>query len=172
MRWLRLISALVAAKFRKKLSISEESNISFRVWLTDVDVSIMNHVSMMTVMEMGRLDFMVRLGFLRLATKKKWYAPLSSVSAQFLRPMKLFQKATLTTRVFHADNKWIYFEQKIVRKDKKIAVCLGKATVKEGRQTVPTKKIAQSLGIEELPKEGLELVGAYENENKLLCKKL
>ena len=56
MRWLRLISAIVLAKFKKRLSIFDESNIAFRVWVTDVDAAIMNHATMMTIMEMGRVE--------------------------------------------------------------------------------------------------------------------
>ena len=76
MRWLRLLFAIFSAKYRSKLTITEESNITFRVWLTDVDASIMNHATMMTVMEMGRIDFMVRSGFFKLARQNKWYFPL------------------------------------------------------------------------------------------------
>jgi hypothetical protein len=65
MRWLRLSIALFSAKHKSKLSITDVSEIKFRVWLTDIDVSIMNHAAMMTVMEMGRIDYIVRTGFFK-----------------------------------------------------------------------------------------------------------
>ena len=76
MRWLRLSTAIFSAKYKSELSITDVSEIKFRVWLTDIDVSIMNHAAMMTVMEMGRIDYMVRTGFFKLARKKKWYFPI------------------------------------------------------------------------------------------------
>ncbi len=90
MRWIRLLFAILSAKYRSKLTISDESNISFRVWITDIDASIMNHAPMMTVMEMGRIDFMVRSGFFKIAREKNWYFPSKSISVQFIRPLKLF----------------------------------------------------------------------------------
>jgi acyl-CoA thioesterase FadM len=171
-RWLRLLFAIFSAKYRSKLTITEESNITFRVWLTDVDASIMNHATMMTVMEMGRIDFMVRSGFFKLARQNKWYFPLRSISVQFIRPLKLFQKANLKTKVFHIDERWIYTEQKIIRHGKDIAICIVKSTVKKGKETISTNKIAKALGIDELPTEGKQIIDSYEKENNLVYQRL
>ena len=172
MRWIKLLLALGGAKRKSKLQITDESIITFTVWPTDIDVSIMNHAALMTVMEMGRIDFIVRTGFMKLAREKKWYFPSASVSAQFIRPLKIFQSATVTTRVFHINEKWIYMEQKVVRNGKLIAICLVKSTVKKGREHVNTQEIAEALQLGALPIEGIELVEAYEKESTLLAKKL
>ena len=172
MRWFRLLHAMLAAKFRGRLSIEDESIVSFRVWPTDVDVSIMNHAAMMTAMEMGRVDVMVRSGFLKLARKRKWYFPSRSISVQFIRPLKLFQKAILTTKVFHIDERWIYIEQKITRQAKDIAICIVKGTVKKGRERISTAEIAKALNIRKLPTQGKQIVDLYEKENNLVYQRL
>ncbi len=172
MRWFRLFPTIFAARNRSKLSILEESNLTFRVWPTDIDVSIMNHAAMMTVMEMGRIDYMVRTGFFKLARKKKWYFPIRGISAQFIRPLKLFQKANLITRIFHVDESWFYIEQKIIRKGKIIAICIVKATVKKGKISVSTNEILKELNIAELPIEGKNIIDSYEKENDLVYKRL
>ena len=168
MRWFRLFPTICAARNRSKFSISEESNLTFRVWPTDIDVSIMNHAAMMTVMEMGRIDYMVRTGFFKLARKKKWYFPIRGISAQFIRPLKLFQRANLITRVFHIDESWFYIEQKIIRKGKIIAICIVKATVKKGKISVSTNEILKELDIVQLPIEGKNIIDSYEKENNLV----
>lgn len=172
MRWIRLLLAMLNAKFRSRLDITDSSVISFRVWLTDIDISIMNHAALLTVMEMGRVDFMVRSGFLQLAKKKKWYFPSAAISAQFIRPLKLFQKAQVITRVFHIDERWIYIEQKMVRAGKDIAVCIVKSKVKKGRETINTSEILQELQLGALPSEGREVIDAYERENILVAQRL
>ena len=172
MRWIKLSIALLNAKRKSKLQITDESTIGFTVWPTDIDVSIMNHAAIMTVMEMGRIDFIVRSGFLKLARQKKWYFPSASVSAQFIRPLKMFQKASVRTRVFHMSERWIYIEQKVERAGKVMAICLVKSTVKKGREFVNTQEIVEVLQLGELPSEGDELVEAYEKESLLLSKKL
>ncbi|HYJ38780.1 MAG TPA: acyl-CoA thioesterase [Chitinophagaceae bacterium] len=172
MRWIRLLSAFTRAGFRTRLRINDQSIVRFHVWITDIDVSIMNHAAIMTVMEMGRVDFIVRSGFLKLARKKKWYFPSASISAQFLRPLKVFQKASVLTRIFHVDDRWIYLEQKVERAGKVMAICIVKSTVKKGRDHVSTKEIIKELRIGELPFEGKELVDLYEQENKIVYQRL
>ena len=168
MRWLRLILAFVSAKFSKKISVDDTSVISFRVWITDIDVSIMNHAAILTVMEAGRIDFMVRSGFFKLARKKKWYFVSAAVNARFIRPLKVFQKAYVITKLFHVDDTWIYMEQKIVRSEKDIAVCIVKSKVKKGRENIKTTEILSELGQAHLPNGKATLVEQYELVNETL----
>lgn len=172
MRWIRLLLALILAKYRSKLSVTDSSVLSFRVWLTDMDASIMNHATMMTVMEAGRIDLMVRSGFFKKARKEKWYFPTSAINVQFIRPLKLFQKATLTTRVIHITTTDIYLEQKITRGEKKIAGCIVKSTVKKGRETLNIPAIVRELGNTSVPMEAPDLIALFEDQSALLKKNL
>jgi len=70
MRWIRLLFALIKAKFKSKVKATDTVELSFNVWVTDIDVSIMNHAAIMTIFEIGRLDFMVCTNFLKLLIKK------------------------------------------------------------------------------------------------------
>jgi acyl-CoA thioesterase FadM len=167
MRWLRLLLALIFARYRPGLTVADPSVLSFRVWLTDVDASIMNHAALMTVMEAGRIDLMVRSGFFKLARKEKWYFPTSGISVQFVRPLKLFQKALLTTRVIHVTPTAIYLEQKVMRGEKKIAACIVKGTVKKGRETLDIPSLIRRLGNTVAPSEASAIITAFENQNNL-----
>jgi len=168
MRWLRLVFALIRARFKGKISPTETASLSFRVWVTDMDVSVMNHAALLTVMETGRTDFMVRTNFFKVATKNNWFFPSQAMSVQFYRPMKLFQKAELLTKISFVDEKWIYIQQKIMRKGKEIAACLTKGTIKKGRETVPTSEIMKAMNIQKVPTEKHELIKTYELENSLM----
>lgn len=139
--------------------------IPFRVWITDIDVSIMNHAAILTIMETGRLDLMIRSNFFKIASKNKWYFPSQALSVQYYRPLKIFQKAELHTRISFIDEKWIYVEQKIVRKEKIVATCLVKSTIKKGRETVPASEIIKLLDIKNVPSAKYDLIKTYELEN-------
>jgi acyl-CoA thioesterase FadM len=139
----------------------------FRVWLTDIDASIMNHASMMTVFETGRIDLMVRTGFFKLARQKKWYFPTTGISVQFFRPLKAFQKAVLTTSIIHIDEYNIYLEQKITRKEKDIAACLVKSKVKSGRENISTIEIMKLLNAGDPPNRSAELIEHFEKQEQL-----
>jgi len=164
MRWIRLLHALLVARFKTKLKGSETSTLVFRVWVTDVDWSIANHAAVLTVMETGRLDLMVRLNFMKIAARNKWYFPLQSVSAQFYRPLKLFQRATLKTWISYIDDEWIYIEQSIVRKDKLMASAIVRGKVKKGCENVPTSEIIAALNLSNVTKRKHDLITSYENE--------
>lgn len=172
MRWIRLLSALLHAKYNKKVKGTETISKSFRVWITDIDVSIMNHAGIMTVFETGRLDFMVRSNFFKVASKNKWFFPSQAISVQFYRPLKVFQKAIIFTRISFVDEKWIYVEQKIERKEKIIAACLVKSTIKNGRETVATSEIMKALNIDNVPSLKYDLIKTYELENEQMNEKL
>ena len=172
MRWLRLLLALLIAKFRGKISIHETSSKSFRVWLTDVDASIMNHAAMLTVFECGRIDFMVRTGFFKIARKNNWFFPSSSISVQFFRPLKVFQKAVLLTRVFHVTDYFIYTEQKIIKDGKDIALCIVKNKVKFGKENIRTQEIINLLNAKIIPAEEKDLVEQFDRHNDAFRNKL
>jgi acyl-CoA thioesterase FadM len=124
----------------------------------------MNHAAMMSVFETGRIDFMIRTGFFKLAKRQKWYVPNSSISVQFFRPMKVFQKAILTTRVFHMTENYVFIEQKIVRHGKDVALCIVKSKVKSGREDIPTREVARLLNASHTPAESKELIELYDRQ--------
>jgi len=172
MRWIRLLLAMISAKFKGEIKATDTISLSFRVWITDIDVTVMNHAAILTVMEAGRIDAMVRSNFFKVASKNKWFFPSQAISVQYYKPLKIFQKAQLYTRISYADEKWIYTEQKIIRKGSVIAACLAKSTIKKGRKTVPVSELTQKLNIGNFPSFKPELIKTYERENIQMNEKL
>jgi acyl-CoA thioesterase FadM len=166
-RWLRILIIIIRARFRKKINPDEEITLNFRVWPTDVDLSIMNNTAMLAITELGRWDYMVRTGFLKYARTNKLYLPLASISAQFRRPLKRFQKFQLTTRIIYWDEKWIYISRRIVRKEKTIAVALAKATLKKGKERLPFQRVISDLNWEMRSERRPEMVDVFEKGETL-----
>ncbi|MES2430990.1 MAG: acyl-CoA thioesterase [Bacteroidota bacterium] len=171
MRWIRLLKPLIFSRFQTKLTISQTSTLQFSVWLSDIDATIMNHAAMMTVFETGRIDYMVRTGFFKLARHKKWYVPIASINVQFFRPLKVFQKAVLTTRVFHMTEHFIFMEQKITRSGKDVAICMVKCKIKSGRENITTQEVLNFLNAKNIPAESKELVELFEKQDKAFKEK-
>ena len=161
MRWIRLLFALLRAGYKKKLSIVENSQMDFRVWITDVDASIMNHAAMMTVLECGRIDFMVRTGFFLLARRENWYVPSSGIHVQFMRPLKIFQKATVVTKLISGNERSICLEQKVLKSEKLVAACIVECTVRKGRETVDVNEIIRRLGADRLEPQAEDLIDSF-----------
>ncbi|MCK5814945.1 MAG: thioesterase family protein [Flavobacteriaceae bacterium] len=106
MRRIRLAQALIRAKFKSPIKATDTASLSFRVWLTEIDISIMNHAAIVTVLEAGRIDALVRSTFFKIATKNNWYFPIQAITVQYYRPLKIFQKAQLYSKISFADEKW------------------------------------------------------------------
>jgi len=128
-RWLRFLLTLVRSAGRSRLRLDQESLLHFRVWPTDADLSMMNHAAYLTVMEQGRVDFILRTGFMRLLLKRHWAAVLGSVAVQFRKPLRRFQRFQLRTRVGCWDTKWIYLEQRIDRGGDLVACAIVKIAI-------------------------------------------
>jgi acyl-CoA thioesterase FadM len=167
-RWLRILITIITAQFRKKTNPDEEISLNFRVWITDVDFSIMNNTAMLAITELGRWDLTVRTGFLKYSRKNRLYLPLASIAAQFVRPLKRFQKFQLKTQLIYWDEKWIYISHRVVREGKTIAVALAKCTVKKGRELIPFENIIHELNWQMKPKNRPEMIDRFERGESLL----
>lgn len=160
-RWLRILSILIGARFRKKIKPDEEITLNFRVRIADVDLSIMNNTAIMAITELGRWDYAVRTGFLKYAWKNKLYLPLASISTQFRRPLKRFEKFQLRTQLVYWDEKWLYISHRIVRKEKTIAVALAKITFRKGKEQISFEKVISDFNWEMTPKTRPEMIDDF-----------
>ena len=115
---------------------------------------------------------MVRANFFKVASKNKWFFPSQAISVQYYKPLKIFQKAQLYTRIAYADEKWIYTEQKIIRNGSVIAACLAKSIVKKGGKTISVSELTEKLNIGDFPSYKSELIKASEKENTEMNERL
>ena len=161
-RWFRILITILKAQFRKRINPLDEFCLNFRVWITDVDLSVMNNTAMLFITELGRWDLSVRTGFLKYARKNRLYFPLASISMQFKRPLKRFQKFQLRTQIIYWDEEWIYISHRIERKEKTIATALAKVAFKKGKERIPFEKVSSDLNWEFNPKKRPELIDSFE----------
>ena len=72
--WIRLLWLLMTAGRRGRLALPNDvSSLAFRVWPHDLDPSIhMNNGRYLTLMDLGRLDVMLRSGLWRTVMANKW----------------------------------------------------------------------------------------------------
>lgn len=69
----RLAKVLITAFFRDRLSLLDESVLEFRVLPTDLDVNLhMNNARYLSVMDLGRLDLLVRAGLFATLVWRHW----------------------------------------------------------------------------------------------------
>ncbi|HJE51329.1 MAG TPA: thioesterase family protein [Tessaracoccus flavescens] len=113
--YLRLLLLRVYVLFRPKMSPWETARTPFRVMPTDLDVlRHMNNGRYLTLMDLGRLDLMLRSGMWGKFTKAGWFPVVAGQTISYRRSLNPWQKFDLYTRFVGIDGSWIYMEQAFV----------------------------------------------------------
>ena len=111
--YFRLFKLILARFFfSKPLKLLDTSVVEGRVWPTDLDNNLhMNNGRYLTIMDLGRFDWLLSCGYLGICFKKRWFPIVGALKILYLKPLKPFQKFQLKTRILGWDTKWIYVEQ-------------------------------------------------------------
>jgi acyl-CoA thioesterase FadM len=154
--WLRLIWCLVAASFRPALKIPDDTSVlRFRVGLFDLDPSLhLNNGRYLTLMDLGRLDAMLRSGLWRAAIANKWVPIASSIMIRYRRELGFMQAFQLESRILCWDAHSVIMEQKFVfdsgpREGQIAAHALFKGGLydRKAGAFVPIARLMQAIGV-------------------------
>ncbi|MDR3527593.1 MAG: thioesterase family protein [Rhizomicrobium sp.] len=112
--WIRMLSVLLAARLRASLPLFGESRLPFRVLPGDLDYNIhMNNARYLALMDVGRVDLILRTGLWRAMWQHRWSAVLAGSLVRYRRSLKPFQRLELKSRLIGWDEKWFYIEHRI-----------------------------------------------------------
>jgi acyl-CoA thioesterase FadM len=126
--YLRLLLFLLRVRAKSPLDIWDTSHASFRVNPADLDVQRhMNNGRYLSIMDLGRMDLMLRSGFWKKVTGAGWYPVVAGQTITYRRSLTLGQRFDLATRVIGYDERWIYMEQVFRRGDTVIADAIVRA---------------------------------------------
>ncbi|MDN5820845.1 MAG: thioesterase family protein [Brachybacterium sp.] len=118
--YFRLLLLMARVRFRSRLSIWGTSHVRFRVNPGDLDVQRhMNNGRYLTLMDLGRMDLMVRSGFWQRITDQGWYPVVAGQTITYRRSLQLWETFDLASRVIGHDDRWIFMEQ-VFRRDGKV----------------------------------------------------
>lgn len=113
--WFRLLWLLLRLPFRGRLGLRGTSRLATRAWPSDCDVNLhMNNAKYLALMDLGRLDLLVRTGLLRFLWREKATAVIGGADMTWRRPVAPFQRVILETNVTHWDAKWFHLEQRFL----------------------------------------------------------
>ena len=126
-----------------------EARLAFRVLPNDLDFNLhMNNARYLSLMDLGRVDLLNHLGLLRLAFRGRWFPVLGTVTIRYHRPLKLFDRFDLITRILGWDEKWFYLEQRFEREGKPIATARAAGLLRRAEGSIPTGEVLGMLEIE------------------------
>lgn len=117
--WLRLIWLLLAAPFRRRLALPDGvSSLTLRVLPNDLDLSLhMNNGRYLAVMDLGRLDLLIRSGLGGAVWRNGWTPVANAALIRFRRELRAFTRYRLETRVIGWQDQAVLLEQTFVFAD-------------------------------------------------------
>jgi len=150
---LRLLWLLLRSHSRGDLDpLVEHGELSMLVWPNDLDVlGHVNNGRFLSLMDLGRLDFLMRAGLWVPARRRKWFPLVGAVQIEYRRPLKTFQRYTLLTRLLSWDERWFYLEQCFQRGESRIVTATVKAMIYGPSGAVSTRDVLAVIGIDAPP---------------------
>lgn len=147
--YFRLFYTLLFARFRAEIKMTDLCATPYRVWPTDLDV--LKHVNngvYFSMMDLGRIDMMVRSGSYKVINSNGWYPVVTAETLKFKKSLTLFKKFEIQTQIVGWDEKSFYIEQAFVSEEKLFAsgVIKGQFLKRKGGK-VSTRELLEAVGI-------------------------
>lgn len=144
----RLLVLMVRIRFRGRISIWDTARTPFRVNPLDLDVLMhMNNGRYLSILDLGRMDLMLRSGFWKVTQERGWYPVVAGQGITFRKSLELWQKFEVRTKVLGIDEAWVYMEQSFHRGDVLIADAVVRARfLKKTGGSVTSEELIEAVG--------------------------
>lgn len=151
--YIRVLKVIILNLFgfvKKSKKPTEIFSQSFRTWPHDLDFNFhMNNGRYLTIMDIGRLDLMLRLGLFGTIIQNLWMPIVGTAYIRFRRSLAPFKKFTLQTQIAAWDDKWFYIEQTFTQNGEVMATGYVKGLIRGKKRNIPTKELLKIAGIVE-----------------------
>ncbi len=139
---LRLLWVVVLRR-ATRLAVLDTCRTPFTVVPGDLDVlRHMNNGIYLSLMDLGRVDYMRRTGLWAGLTRKRWYPVITLCSMRYRRSLTLFQRFAIETRFLGHDATTLFVEQRFVRRGELVAVgVVGARFLKASGGTVTPEEL-------------------------------
>jgi acyl-CoA thioesterase FadM len=140
---------MLAGRLRRpRVTPLEETSLTMRVWPTDLDMFLhMNNSRYLAIMDVGRLDAILRSGVFQRIRDRGWSGVVASETIRFRESLAPFARFELRTRVLGWDERSLYYRQTFVRKGRVAAVGLVRIRFlrRDGSGTLQMAEVAEAL---------------------------
>ncbi|WP_431710156.1 acyl-CoA thioesterase [Glutamicibacter uratoxydans] len=144
----RLIALLLSARKRPRISMLDAGTLPMRATLTDIDFAgHINNGMYFSIFDLGRFDLMFRSGVFRTIRKNGWTPVVQAETITFRKSVKFGTRFTQETLLLGADEKCIYFEQRIVVKGEIYARGYIATRMVSAKGPVPNEQIFAAAGV-------------------------
>lgn len=132
---------------RAQAAVTDEVITRFRVLPNDLDTNMhMNNGRYQTLMDLGRLDFMAKTGMMWPILRKGLLPVLGASQMTYLRPLLLWQRFELHTRLSFYDEKWFVMTQRFMANGRLAAQGQVRGIFRHGKNNVAPKEVMALAG--------------------------
>lgn len=143
----RFLQVIAGAYRRGPLDPLAECVTSWRVMPSDLDLfGHMNNSRYLAMMDLARVDFLIRVGLLRDVLTNRWIVPLGGASFDFKSSLKLLEPYEIGTRLLGWDDRWFYFRHEFRRtREPERPVCTGyvKTVFRDSKRSVAPAQVIE-----------------------------
>ncbi len=154
----RLIWLFLTAPVRKRIGLTDESELPLRALPTDLDINMhMTNARYLSMMDLGRIELIIQAGMFKALIKRHWLPVVAVANLKFIKQINPFQRFNLITRLVGWDEKWLFIEQRFEVDGQLVALGVIKGLFRSRNGNVPTADLIKLAGYEgeamELPEE-------------------
>lgn len=133
-----------------KLHIHDVGRTAFRVVPTDLDVlGHMNNGVYFSIMDLGRMDLMIRAGAWAQLTRHGFYPVATSETITFRKSLQPWQRFILESRIVGYDDRAVFVEQRFVVNGEIFARAYMRGRfLKKSGGTVSVAELTEALGVD------------------------
>lgn len=110
--YFRLLLLWLRTRRQGPLDLWDTAVTPFRVLPNDLDpLGHMTNGRYLTIMDIGRMDLMLRSGFWSKLKEQGWYPVVAGQTITYRKSLQPWQRFELRTRTVGVDDGWVYMEQ-------------------------------------------------------------
>ncbi len=146
--FLRMVKELLVNRKAEPLPLTG-THISHHIcWPWDLDIWMeLNNGRTLTIFDLGRIPLAHRTGLIGALRENGWGLTMAGASVRYRRRIRMFDRVTMRSRAVCWDDKFLYLEQSMWRKDGQCAnhiVYRSAVTSKTG--IVPPAQVVAAMG--------------------------
>ncbi|MBP2312477.1 thioesterase family protein [Azospirillum soli] len=158
----RLVAVVIAALTGRGSGFLETARLRFRVWPTDLDFNMhMTNARYFSVMDLGRVDMMLRCGLGRAILRQRWQPVIGAANVRFRRPLRPFQRFELVSRVLCWDDKYFFIEHRVETATGTAALAVVQGAFVARGGVVPPAEVLAMMGEEAVSPPMPDFVAAW-----------
>ncbi|WP_323127512.1 acyl-CoA thioesterase [Brevibacterium limosum] len=139
-----------------------------RVHLGEIDIFMhLNNGKYFSIMDLGRLDMMVRSGAWQAMRDRGWTGVVSAETISFRKSLKLWQSYSLETKVCGVDERTVFFEQRMVVDGEIFARAFVATRLISENGTLTRDDLGDAFGMPEIEPELPDWIHDWRRHNSL-----